>query len=131
MANTTRLMFYQTNFNSALSTWNISRVTETWGMFFGSSFNQDISMWDVSKVESMGFMFSESDFNQDISSWNITSAMNLNSMFKNASDFSQNMCAWGEDIRDGVDTLSMFEGTNCPTTLSPAGPSTGHFCFAC
>mmetsp|Transcript_5298 Transcript_5298/g.10207 ORF Transcript_5298/g.10207 Transcript_5298/m.10207 type:complete len:210 (-) Transcript_5298:73-702(-) len=131
MANTTRLMFYQTNFNSDLSKWNVSRVTEMWSMFFGSSFNQDISMWDVRNVENMRLMFSESDFNQDISSWNITSALDLNSMFKDAGNFSQDLCAWGEDIGGAVDTFGMFGGTSCPNTLSPTGPSTGPFCFTC
>jgi surface protein len=46
------------NFNSIISNWNVSSVTNMHGMFSGaSSFNSDISRWDVGRVTDMGFMF--------------------------------------------------------------------------
>ena len=37
-------------FNSNISHWNVSNVTDMSVMFYYGSFNQDISNWDVSKV---------------------------------------------------------------------------------
>jgi len=40
-----------TNFNQPLNNWNVSNVSDMWGMFYyARNFNQNISMWNVSKV---------------------------------------------------------------------------------
>ena len=51
--------FYEaTSFNSDLSDWNVSNVTNMAYMFYSTtSFNNDLSNWDVSKVTNMNTMF--------------------------------------------------------------------------
>ena len=46
-------------------------------MFFGaSSFNSDLSNWDVSNVTNMSAMFKlASSFNQDLSEWNVSNVL--------------------------------------------------------
>ena len=42
------------------------------------SFNTDLSCWDVSKVTDMEYMFSyASDFNKDLSSWNVSNVTTM------------------------------------------------------
>ena len=51
-------LFEGTDFNGDISKWDVSNVTDMYGMFCGcKSFNQDISGWDVSKVKNMNKMF--------------------------------------------------------------------------
>lgn len=50
-------------------------------MFYSSNFNQPISSWDVSNVTNMGSMFEYSLFNQDINAWSVGNITNMNSMF--------------------------------------------------
>jgi hypothetical protein len=52
-------------------------------MFYETDFNGDISSWDVSNVEDMEFMFYNSDFNRDISKWNLNENCKTVCMFKN------------------------------------------------
>ena len=45
-------------FNSDISNWDVSNVTDMTSMFNGcKSFNQDISKWNVSKVKDHYFIF--------------------------------------------------------------------------
>ena len=64
-----------TNLGSSgnLSGWDVSSVTNMYGMFNGAdAFNQSIGNWDVSSVTNMEYMFyCASAFNQDIGNWNI------------------------------------------------------------
>ena len=50
-------------------------------MFAHSVFNQDISCWDVSGVSNMFGMFSYSKFNQNLDSWKIRSFCTKKEMF--------------------------------------------------
>ena len=61
-------------FNADLSGWNVSNVTDMFGMFGACSvFNQDLSSWNVSNVTDMRLMFLDcSVFNQDLSNWSFT-----------------------------------------------------------
>lgn len=88
-----------TKFESDLSSWVTSSATNMWGMFnFASSFNSNLSSWDVSEVCCMGPMFEgASSFNGDVSSWDVSGiTLRLEKMFKGATKFNQNLCAWGD-----------------------------------
>ena len=46
-------VFYQSQFNGAISGWDTSSVTDMGGMFnYANSFNQDIGNWNTDKVTS-------------------------------------------------------------------------------
>lgn len=97
-------------FNSDISSWNVSSVTNTEQMFYGTAFNKDIGGWNVSNVTSMSFMFFYAeDFNQNISSWNVSSVTNMNSMFNNALSFNADISSW--NVSNVRDMTNMFRGS--------------------
>merc|ERR1712003_350673 len=53
-----------TQFNQPIKEWDVSSVTDMFGMFAYSQFNQPIEEWDISSVSSMTKMFAYSQFNQ-------------------------------------------------------------------
>ena len=95
-------------FNQDISTWDVSNVTNMYGMFSGaSSFNQDLSAWDVSNVTDMNYMFENAtSFNQDLSAWDVRNVTNMSSMFQNASSFNQDLSAW--DVSNVTNMNYMF-----------------------
>jgi surface protein len=70
------------SFNQSIKDWDVSNVTDMYGMFFNAkSFNQPIGNWEVSNVENMNCMFNEAkSFNQDLSNWQINTD-NIKGMF--------------------------------------------------
>ena len=104
-------MFYGSQFNQDISSWDISNVADMQRMFFNSQFNQDISNWDVSNVTNMGGMFAYSQFNQDISNWDVSSVINMSGnavsggMFQ-SSQFNQDISNW--DVSNVTDMSGMF-----------------------
>jgi len=100
-------MFYRARakFNSDISNWNVSSVTDMSVMFGSSKFNGDISNWDVSSVTDMSAMFGSSKFNGDISNWNVSSVTNMSHMF-NRSEFNGNLSNW--DVSSVTDMSAMF-----------------------
>jgi surface protein len=80
-------------FNSDISGWDVSNVTNMQGMFwYATSFNQDLSSWDVSNVTNMVSMFTRAtSFNQDISYWDVSNVTNMRGMFWDASAFNQDI----------------------------------------
>ena len=84
------------SFNSDISEWDVSSVTEMSNMFSGaSSFNSDISEWDVSSVTDMSHMFHSADsFNSDLSEWDVSSVRHISGMFAEAYSFNKNMGNW-------------------------------------
>ena len=45
-------------FNSDLSNWNVSKVTNMYSMFWNTpEFNSDLSRWDTKKVVNMAYVF--------------------------------------------------------------------------
>ena len=55
-------------FQLLLNNWNVSNVTNMYGMFWGAeSFNQPLNNWNVSNVEDMEGMFAGAQsFNQPL-----------------------------------------------------------------
>ena len=88
--------FNNNSFNSNISFWDVSNVTNMDGMFYNAdTFNQDISNWNTSKVTKMLDLFrGASAFNQNISNWDTSSATSMSKMFENATSFNQNISNW-------------------------------------
>ena len=88
-------MFYWTNFNQPIGSWDTSKVTTMVSMFdYASNFNQDISGWNTSSVTNMYRMFTNSPFNQPIGIWDTSSVTDMGSMFLGASSFNQDISNW-------------------------------------
>jgi len=104
------MLYHALNFNSDISNWDVSNVTDMHGMFVGAeSFNQDISNWDVSNVTDMGHMFAFSrSFNQDISNWDVSNVTDMSYMFFLAESFNQDISNW--DVSNVTDMGGMFLG---------------------
>ena len=107
-----------------------------------SSFNSDLSSWVTSSVTNMESMFyGATSFNSDVSSWDIGSVTNLNDMFQYATSFNQDLCLWGDNyifnpeytgFQYNVDN-NMFEGSGCtyqetPQEVNPDTGTYGPFC---
>jgi surface protein len=77
-------------FNSDISKWNVSNVTNMLNMFNGASkFNSDISKWDTSKVTNMTSMFNgASKFNCNLGAWDITNIINITTVVDTATIIS-------------------------------------------
>ena len=98
-------------FNQPIGNWDVSNVTNMFGMFANEcgafhNFNQDISQWDVSNVTDMASMFSMANFNQDISQWDVSNVTNMNSMFYRSDYFNQPLHNW--DVSNVTDMSFMF-----------------------
>ena len=91
-------MFLNTNtssFNSDISSWDTSRVTDMFQMFTSSEFNSDISNWNTSKVTYMGSMFLNAQkFNKPIGSWDTSKVTDMSSMFYYAKAFNHDIGLW-------------------------------------
>lgn len=82
----------------ALKYLDVSNLTDMKQMFFHADvMDVDLGAWDVSNVISFYQMFNYAGvFNQDISSW-VTKNVEyrgMNGMFKNATNFNQNLTQW-------------------------------------
>jgi len=101
--------FNNNSFNSNISFWDVSNVTNMDGMFYNAeTFNQDISNWNTAKVDNMGSMFKNaSSFNQNISNWNTAKVTKMLDLFRGASAFNQNISNW--DTSSATSMSKMFE----------------------
>ena len=92
----TELFVSNTSFNSDISFWDMSNVTNTDRMFQGaSSFNQNIGGWNTSNFYDVSGMFkSTSNFNQDIGNWDTSRIANMAGMFDYAQSFNQDLTSW-------------------------------------
>ena len=103
-------------FDSDISKWDVSSVTNMQGLFGFTSFNGDLAKWDVSRVTDMGRMFMQAKlFNRDISKWDVSSAIAMDDMFFNAASFNQKLCgsAW---VRSKASKKGMF--SDSPGSIS-------------
>ena len=105
--------FNDYSFNSDISFWDTSNVTNMFAMFFrATEFNQDISSWDTSNVTNMKNIFSSaSSFNQDIGNWDTSSVTSMAYMFAGdagtvVSSFNQDIGNW--DTSNVTDMDAMF-----------------------
>lgn len=93
-------MFWFSNYNQPIGTWNTSKVTEFSNMFeSNSTFNQDIGAWDMSSAVYLSAMFWQATaFNNggspSIQNWTFPEAQNFYAMFYNASNFNQPLTNW-------------------------------------
>jgi len=95
---------FQSSFNTNLSCWDVSKVTDMYGMFYNArAFNNNISSWDVSSVTTMGYMFAY------------------------ASSFGMKLCNWSL-LNPSVNVTDMFAGSNCSIECfdCPAGSPTAN-----
>ena len=105
-----KVTFFFSKFNSDISKWNVSNVTDMSWMFYGASqFNSDLSRWNVSNVTNMRYMFMESlQFNSDLSRWNVSNVTDMGWMFYRASQFNSDLSQW--DISNVTNLHFMFYG---------------------
>jgi surface protein len=121
------MFFMASSFNSDISNWDVSAVTDMFDMFEGaSSFNSDISNWNVGRVTKMKFMFNGAlSFNSNLSNWNIAQVTDMGDMFNEASSFNQNLCPWGSKLPSNFNyagqTTNMFYKSGCANKNSPTG----------
>jgi surface protein len=98
--------FYKcSNFDSNISLWNTSNVTNMSYMFSGGwyspsttpvdvpmIFNQDISAWNTSNVTNMTYMFAcgnrNASFNKNLSNWDTHNVTNMSVMFAGCTAFN-------------------------------------------
>ena len=79
-----------TNFNSNISGWDTTNVTDMSSMFNGATaFNQNINSWNTSNVTNMSYMFYVATyFNQNIGSLDVSKVTTMQSMFYKATSFN-------------------------------------------
>merc|ERR1712238_498117 len=94
---------------------NMNSLVSGYSNTMFQSFNTDLSCWDVSSVTDMTWMFYEaSSFNTDLSSWNVSSVTDMRGMFysitNTASAFNNNVSSW--DVSSVTDMTNMFNGAS-------------------
>ena len=105
-------------FNADISRWNVSNVTDMYGMFYGgcTSFDADISRWNVCKVTSMQSMFYLcTSFSADISGWNVVGVTDMYGMFEECTSFDADISRW--NVWKVTDMGYMFYG--CSSSFNP------------
>ena len=100
---------YATIRNIKIDQWDVSNVTNMWGVFNGcSKFNCDLSKWNVSNATNMAFMFSNcTNFNSNLSSWDVGNVTDMDQMFFNCENFDSDLRTW--DVSN-VKTYKKFAG---------------------
>lgn len=95
-------------FKPDVSSWDVSNVTNMYGMFSGLfEFDCDLSLWDVSKVESMEEMFANCHtFNRSLATWNVKNVKTMHAMFMGCVSFNQDLSMW--DMSSVEDISNMF-----------------------
>ena len=112
-----RCLFTSKTGNIDVSEWDVSNVTDMYGMFeYYYQFNCDLSKWNVSKVKDMEYMFTDCKlFNCDLSKWDISNVRNMSYMFNRCNHFLQDLSNW--DLK-GKTHEKIFDD-NCPMIEKP------------
>jgi surface protein len=98
------------NFNSDISFWDVSAITDMSDLFSGTSFNQNIESWDVSNVTDMSCMFCDNGvFNQPINNWDVSSVTNMGDMLSSLFDFNQPLDQW--DVSNVTNMQGILTGS--------------------
>lgn len=100
---------YAKGFNSDLSKWDVSKVTDMSGMFYNCIlFKSDLSNWNVSNVTDMNYMFySAHSFDADLSKWDVSNVTDMNRMFLKAYCFNSDLSKW--DVGNVTDMTRIFD----------------------
>ena len=108
---TTIDMFRSSNFNSDVSNWTMTNVTNMRGMFADTTdFNQTVNVWDVSNVTDMSYMFQNAQvFNQTLNGWNTSNVTDMSYMFDGATVFNKTLELL--DTSNVTDMTAMFRNT--------------------
>ena len=114
-----------------INSWDVRQIRDMTGLFKNKNFNEEIGSWDVTSVTTMREMFEASSFNQDISGWSIARVHNMDYMFRDASTFSQNLCAWRPAEFQYKKSKDIFLGTKCNIKKTPTGTDSVAFCHSC
>lgn len=93
-------------FDSNISNWDTSSVTNMKGLFYNSNFRSDISGWDTSKVTDMSYMFYGAK-GSHISTMDVSNVTNMESMFENARWFDTSISNW--DVKNVTNMKNMFK----------------------
>lgn len=101
-------IFQNSNFSGNISRWDVSNVTDMWGMFCSAkNFNSSIGNWDVAKVTNMFRMFFDAkSFNKNINKWNVSNVKNMSDMFYMAKEFNSPIGDW--DMSSVTDIGNLF-----------------------
>jgi surface protein len=79
---------------------------------YAYNFNSDISTWDVSSVVDMSYMFyNAQNVNKSLSAWNVLSVIDMKYMFYNAYKFSGDVSMWRGVAASNLQT-GMFSFAN-------------------
>jgi surface protein len=126
MTDMSNLFANVTEFNSDISSWDTSRVTNMSYMFYNMKFNSPINHWNTTNVTNMMSMFLGAfRFNQDIgyypsvstTAWNTSKVIRMDNMFNGAYAFNQNIGNW---ITLGVYNMNymFYNATNFNPNIS-------------
>ncbi len=96
------------NFDGNVANWDVSGITDFFGIFYGTSFTGDVSGWNVSSAMDMQGVFGFTPFNGDVSNWNVSSVVNMSFMFNNTTNFNQPLESW--NVANTQTMFNMFEG---------------------
>lgn len=104
------------NFNSAVSNWDVSNCKVFLNMFNGcGKFNNGMSAgavgfglnnWDMSSAVTTASMFANClVFNQNLAAWKVSTVTNMSGMFYNATVFNQPLANWERTTVGNTSTL--------------------------
>lgn len=101
--------YSNTEFNSNLNNWNVSKVKDMSDMFHSCEvFNRPLDKWDVSNVKDMSNMFNVAlKFNQNINNWNVSNVEDLSKTFRYCKAFDQPLNDW--DVSNVKNMKCIFE----------------------